>query len=138
MAIKSQQVMMYGCYILSFCRLLKGCVPWSMEFFNGDLLFLGTLLKEFFQEYFSFFQKKLLNQRAIFSFIIHTWSRCSSLLLKLSVLKPSIVFSKAQLDWVKIEKIYFQSMAKKHQLFLYLHYQNQNLLSHEEQVSFFW
>ena len=45
-------------------------------------------------------------------------------------------FFKSSIGLSKNRKNIFQSMAKKHQLFLYLHYQNQNLLSHEEPVFF--
>ena len=44
-------------------------------------------------------------------------------------------FFKSSIGLSKNRKNIFQSMAKRHQMFMYLHYQNQNLLSHEEPVA---
>ena len=107
----------------------------AMEFSNGDLLALETLLREFFQEYFKFFPEEVVKPKSHFLLHYPYMIKVFGPLVKTLRFEAKHSFFKSSIGLSKNRKNIFQSMAKKHQRFMYLHYQNQNLLSHEEPVA---
>ena len=107
----------------------------AMEFSNGDLLALETLLRELFQEYFKFFPEEVVKPKSRFLLHYPYMIKVFGPLVKTLRFEAKHSFFKSSIGLSKNRKNIFQSMAKKHQMFMYLHYQNQNLLSHEEPVA---
>ena len=84
----------------------------AMEFSNGDLLALETLLREFFQEYFKFFPEEVVKPKSHFLLHYPYMIKVFGPLVKTLRFEAKHSFFKSSIGLSKNKKNIFQSMGK--------------------------
>ena len=106
--------------LVLFCQLTERLC--ALEFSNSDLVYLDESLHSFFSKYMSKFPDVIIKPKA--HFIQHYPQMISRFgpLVKTLRFESKHSFFKSALASNKNRKNIFQSMAKKHQFWMYLHY----------------
>ena len=106
--------------LILFCQLTERLC--ATQFSKTDLLFLNELIEDFFSNYLSEFPDTVLKPKA--HFIQHYPQMIFRFgpLVKTLRFEAKHAFFKASLNSNKNRKNIYQSMAKKHQFWMYLHH----------------